>query len=94
MPWVSNQTADNIVVSITKKTGGDDSNFTLKPAIPYGTAGAVAEGSSSNYWTRSGAETLKVVVGGKEKTFEVQKDDHVNIYINAYEIVTAKFGWF
>jgi len=96
MPWISNRSADDIVVSITKKShsGGSDANFTVKPASYYGPAAANAEHSGSNYWTRYVPETLKVVIGGKEKTFEVEQADHVNIYTDTYEILTAKWGWF
>lgn len=85
-----------VVVSITKHShsGGSDIHYTVKPASYYGPAAANAEGSGANYWTRYGPETLKVVIGGKEKTFQVQKDDHVNIYTDAYETFTAKWGWF
>jgi hypothetical protein len=81
------------MVSITNKMGGNDSNYTVKPAISYGSADAIKDSLKGNYWMRSGPETLKVVVGEKEKTFEVEKDDHVNIYINTYEIFTTKFGF-
>jgi len=93
MPWVSNHTTANIAVTITKKTGGDDSVFIVKPAIPYAPNLGSPESSSTNYWTRSGTETLKVTVAGKDTTFAVQKDDHVIIYSNIYEIFTAKFNW-
>jgi hypothetical protein len=95
MPWVSNRTAHNIIVSITKAHGGSDSNYTVEPASYYGPAAATAESRGSNYWSRSGPETLTLVIDGKEKTkFEVQPDDHVNIYTNSYEIFTAKGGKF
>ena len=94
MPWVSNLTANDIVVSISKHSGGSDSNYTLKPASYYGPAAANAEHSGGNYWMRKGPETLKVTIDGKEKTFEVQKDDHVNIYTDTYKIYTVKWGWF
>jgi len=94
MPWVSNYTVEPISVSITSN-GSDATSFTVKPAIVYSTtAGATAETSNNNYWTRKGAETLKAVVGKKEVKFAVQKDDHVIIYDNSYEIFPAKFGWF
>jgi hypothetical protein len=95
MPWVSNKTDANITVSITKKTGGgSDATFTVKPCIPYAPAGAIRESAVENYWTRKGAETLKAVIGGKEVTFEVQGDDHVNFYVDTYEIFTSKIKIF
>lgn len=66
--------------------------LTVKPAIPYGTVDATPEDSSLNYWTRSGFETLKVVVGGKQVTFDVQKDDHAIIYIPTRSSLPSSVG--
>ena len=93
MVWVSNHTAEPIDVSITNKTGGDGSNFTVLPAIPYHGLGA-PETWENNHWERKGAETLTAKVGGKEVKFEVQKDDHVNIYVDTYEIFTTQTTYF
>jgi hypothetical protein len=89
MVWVSNRTPEPIDVSITNKTGGNNSNFTILPDIPYHGI-AVPETWDHNHWERKGAETLTAKVGGKDVKFEVQKDDRVNFYIDTYEIFTTK----
>jgi hypothetical protein len=94
MVWVSNRTPVETVVSITNKTGGDSSDFTILPAIPYGNGIAVPETWKDNHWGRKGPETLTVKAGGKEAKFEVQKDDHINIYIDTYEIFTSQTTYF
>lgn len=96
MPWVSNRTPHDITVSITKTShvDGSDGDYTVKPKTYYAKGNPAAESTGTNYWVRYGPETLKVVVDGKEKTFQVEKDDHVNIYIDCYEIMAAKWGTF
>lgn len=58
------------------------------------TVATVSENSGRNYWTRKGAETITVTAGSKTFSFEVQPNDHVNIYDNTYETFPAHFGWF
>jgi len=95
MPWISNRTASDIIVSITNNSGGNNAKYTIKPSSYYGQAAATAENSGQNFWTRSGPEILTVTIGGKEKTrLQVQKQDHVNIYADAYEISNVTWGWF
>lgn len=98
MPWVSNQTAHNIVVSITKNTGGTVVIPIARLNQPSTTGQMVQPWKIRGKITGRGQalrpETLRVVIGEKEITFEVQKDDHVNIYTNTYEVFTAKFSWF
>lgn len=95
MPWVSNRSGVDIIVSITNKSGGNADKFTVKPAILYATAtSTIPESSDNNYWTRSKAETITVTMGTKTFHFEVQPNDHANIYDNAYETFPAQFGWF
>jgi hypothetical protein len=95
MPWVSNRSGFDIIVTITNTSGGSADNYTVKPAILYVTAtSTVPESKGSNYWWRDGAETITVTAGEKTFKFEVQANDHVNIYTNSYETYPAKFGWF
>jgi hypothetical protein len=95
MPWVSNRSGVDITVSITNTSGGSASSYKIQPAILYMTATATApESSGSNYWTRKAAETLTVTMAGSTHCFQVQPNDHVNIYTNSYETYPAHFGWF
>jgi hypothetical protein len=90
MVWVSNHTSSTITVSITNQTGGSNSNYSVDPAIPY--TFAIPERFDNNNWARKGDETLTAQVGGKQVKFTVGKDDHVTIYEDTYQIITAKWG--
>ena len=73
--------------------------FTVEPASYYGPPAATPEsresreGRGANYWSRKGPDTLTVVIGEKEKKFWIKKDNHINIYTDAYEIFTARWDW-
>jgi len=98
MVWVSNHSPSTITVSITAKTGGSASNYTIHPAIALGPGGepVTSPGSpeswGSNHWSRSGDETLHAtyLLSGKEVKFDIHKDDHVTFYTDAYEVYTSK----
>ena len=74
MVWISNQTSATITVSISNKTGGNDSDYSVPPKG--------FEGWSPNHWQRRDVETAKIRVVESQKTFEfnVGKDKFVNVY--------------
>ena len=95
MVWVSNRSTAAITVSITSTTGGSSASYTVYPSVSLGAAANIfkdvkEETCGGNFWQRGGPETLKVTIGGKEKSFQVQKDDHVTFYSDAYEIYTSQ----
>lgn len=79
MVWVSNQSSGAITVLIT---GGNNKTYTI--------AARVAESWTDNHWQRSGRQTVNIHFdSGKEASFPVNENDHVNIYDNGYETFTA-----
>ena len=92
MVWVSNLSNAAITVTITNKTGGSASNYTVQPFISAGPTGIQIKNESwgNNHWSRSGAETLKFTINGTEKSFQVNPDDHVTFYVDTYEVSSSK----
>ncbi|KAF7349100.1 hypothetical protein MVEN_01432100 [Mycena venus] len=79
MVWVSNHASVSITVSVTKSTGGSDSNFTIYPKQN--------ETWGQNHWGRGGAETITITwAGGKSKSFTIQKNDRVLVWDDAYGV--------
>ncbi|KAF7374254.1 hypothetical protein MSAN_00308300 [Mycena sanguinolenta] len=79
MVWVSNHASVSIVVSVTTATGGNGNDFTIYPKQN--------ETWGQNHWGRGGAETITITwVGGKKKSFTIQKDDRVLVWDDAYGV--------
>jgi hypothetical protein len=79
MVFVSNHSSTDIDVSISASTGGNANRNTL--------SSNGLEKYATNYWHRTGTETLKVQLDGKDYSFEVGENDHVTIYDDGYEVV-------
>ncbi|KAJ7500816.1 hypothetical protein B0H11DRAFT_1908676 [Mycena galericulata] len=76
MVWVSNYASVSIVASVT---GGDSGDFTLYPKQN--------ETWAQNHWGRDGAETITITwAGGKTTSFQIEKDDHVLVWDDAYGV--------
>ncbi|KAJ7500819.1 hypothetical protein B0H11DRAFT_2225205 [Mycena galericulata] len=79
MVWVSNYASVSIVASVT---GGDSGDFTLYPKQN--------ETWAQNHWGRDGAETITITwAGGKTTSFQIEKDDHVLVWDDAYGVEIA-----
>jgi hypothetical protein len=80
MPWTSNRTANNIVVTLAGGPGGPQA-FIVQPAS------AVMETLAANWWMRGGDMALRLMLNGMPQgPVNVSPDGHVNIYANLIKI--------
>jgi hypothetical protein len=78
MVFVSNESSGSMIVSITNKSGGSASNYTI--------GARQLENYSSNHWQRTGNEVMMVQFSaGKSVKINVGKDDNIRIYDDCYE---------
>ncbi|KAL0945652.1 hypothetical protein HGRIS_014806 [Hohenbuehelia grisea] len=79
--WVSNQTCQKLTAQITNTSGGSAAEHTVPPKGEY------YENNAINSWSRNGPETITVRLGNKVKTFTVQPNQHVLVFIDRIQIL-------
>ncbi len=85
MVWVSNRSAQTIIVTITNKTGGNASNFEITPEP------LLVETHGKNHWSRNGAETATVTFEKSGVKFEtaISALDVLTVYNDTYIVQSS-----